>query len=92
MPTTSLPEARFTLTIAPDGTLLFLWDDALAPLLHLGESAIRRASYVEPEGTKWIADLYPAGGPILGPFPLRSDALTAERDWLLKHLSLDPLP
>ena len=86
MPTTSLLETRFTLTIAPDGTIQFLWDDALAPLLALGESAIRRASYVEPEGTEWIADLLPAGGPVLGPFPLRSDALTAEQDWLLLKL------
>ena len=86
MNTTSRRKQTFTLSITPDGTIQFLWDDTLAPLLDLGEGEIKRASYVEPKGNKWIADLHPAGGPVLGPFPLRSDALTAEQDWLLLNL------
>jgi len=73
------------LSIAPDGELRFLFDDALTPLLQLGEASIRRASYVEPVGTQWYADLAPVGGEVLGPFALRSDALAAEAAWLLEH-------
>jgi len=82
------------LSIAPDGELRFLFDDALAPLLQLGEADIRRASYVEPLGTRWYADLYPVGGNVLGPFERRSDALAAEAIWLLEQgipLPYDPL-
>lgn len=52
-------------------------------LLSLGQPTIQRASQVEPtpEG-QWQADLSPVGGPALGPFPLRSDALAAESQWL----------
>ena len=73
------------LEIAPDGTIQFLWDDALAPLMELGSGSLQRASHVEPQGTEWGADLSPIGGPTLGNFPLRSDALAAERDWLQQH-------
>ena len=79
------PKQEFTLSIAPDGELRFLFDDALAPLLDLGEASIQRASYVEPIGTQWYADLSPVGGEVLGPFELRSDALAAEAIWLLEH-------
>ena len=78
-------EEKRLLFITPDGTLKFIWDDALSPLLKLGESVIERASYVEPEGTEWYADLQPAGGPKLGPFLLRQQALTAEIDWLTRN-------
>ena len=73
------------LEIAPDGTLQFLWDDSLAPLLELGEGSLERASHIEPHGTEWIANLSPVDGPTLGAFPLRNDALIAERDWLQQH-------
>ena len=73
------------LSIAPEGELRFLFDDALTPLLQLGEASIRRASHVEPIETAWYADLSPVGGPMLGPFEYRSDALAAEAAWLLQH-------
>lgn len=75
----------FTLSIAPDGELRFLFDDALTPFLDLGEASIRRASCVEPLETHWNADLSPVGGPLLGPFALRAEALAAEAAWLLDH-------
>ncbi|MCX6380325.1 MAG: hypothetical protein NT023_12765 [Armatimonadetes bacterium] len=73
------------LEIAPDGTLTFLWDDGLGSLLHLGEGSLQRASHIEPQGTEWVADLSPVGGPTLGTFPIRNDALIAERGWLQQH-------
>ena len=82
---TKPPKQVFTLSIAPNGELRFLFDDALTPLLQLGEASIRRASYVEPIGVSWHADLSPVGGPLLGPFALRSDALAAEAAWLLER-------
>ena len=49
----------------------------------LGDLQIRRASHVEPdEDGKWWADLSPVGGPKLGPFARRSEALDTEVAWL----------
>jgi len=31
---------------------------------------------------QWYVDLAPSGGPVLGPFPVRDDALAAELKWL----------
>jgi hypothetical protein len=42
-----------------------------------------RASHVEPDDRgRWLADLSPIGGPVLGPFDRRSEALEAEVTWL----------
>ena len=34
--------------IRPDGTITFIWNDALADLMSLGKGLIKRASHVEP--------------------------------------------
>ena len=55
-------------------------------LASLGSLSIRRASHVEPDPQgKWWADLAPVGGPELGPFARRTEALAAERQWLETH-------
>jgi hypothetical protein len=55
-------------------------------LAALGRLSIRRASAVEPDAEgRWLADLSPAGGPVLGPYGRRSEALAAERSWLERH-------
>jgi hypothetical protein len=70
------------LVVRPDGTLSCLYDEEL-DLSALGSLSISRASHVEPdESGRWLADLSPVGGPTLGPFVLRSEALQAEREWL----------
>ena len=52
----------------------------------LGLAAVRRASHVEPDDSgMWHADLAPSGGPVLGPFGKRSEALAAEAAWLEAH-------
>ena len=52
-------------------------------LATLGTPRITRASHVEPdEQGRWLADLEPVGGPALGPFGRRSEALDAEVSWL----------
>ena len=52
-------------------------------LAALGHAEITRASHVEPDqGGHWLADLRPVGGPVLGPFTRRSEALEAEAGWL----------
>ena len=52
----------------------------------VGELTIRRASHVEPdERGRWLADLTPVGGPVLGPFDRRGAALAAEQQWLNSH-------
>ena len=67
------------------GTAHCVYDETI-PLSSIGRMKIRRGSHVEPiDGGKWIADLSPVGGPVLGPFRFRSKALAAERRWLEKH-------
>jgi len=75
-----------TFAIEPDGSLWFVYSDAARPLLALGPSACKRVSHVEPApGGLWTADMAPAGGPVLGPFEARSEALDAELAWLSGH-------
>ena len=76
-----------TLEISADGEIRALYHDQL-PWRALGTCSIRRASHVEPtaEGL-WTADLSPVGGPRLGPFPARGDALQAEQGWLTDRLA-----
>lgn len=55
-------------------------------LTQLGHLALRRASHVEPDAEgRWWTDLQPVGGPKLGPFGRRSEALSAELTWLEEH-------
>lgn len=55
-------------------------------LTLLGAPSVRRASSVEPDNEgKWWADLSPVDGPAQGPFHHRSQALEAERQWLIEH-------
>lgn len=76
--------------VTPDGRLRFVYSDIIAQTVYpiaSGVPVVRRASHVEPDGSgRWTVDLSPSGGPILGPFVLRDDALEAERDWLNKEL------
>ena len=60
-------------------------------LATLGRAEIRRASHVEPTGGgRWRADLGPVGGPVLGPFRCRGEALDAELAWLEAHWLMPP--
>lgn len=63
-----------------------MYSDKLIFIQQLGEAKIERASHVEPQGTMWIADMGPSGGPILGPFPTRCEALRREEEWLISLL------
>ena len=70
------------LIIDAAGSITCLYDEAI-DLAAIGALTITRASHVEPdERGQWRADLAPVGGPALGPFEGRSDALEAEREWL----------
>lgn len=78
------------LFVSPDGVVRGLYGE-LIDARGLGAGAVVRASHVEPAGDGgWTADLKPSGGPVLGPYPLRSDALTAEADWLTRNLLNGP--
>jgi hypothetical protein len=60
-------------------------------LRELGKLQITRASHVEPDRDgNWWADLGPVDGPVLGPFKNRTEALGAERGWLLRCQSATP--
>ncbi|MEX2213239.1 MAG: hypothetical protein WD768_03875 [Phycisphaeraceae bacterium] len=60
--------------------------DEMIDLAALGKPSIMRASHVEPdEDGMWWADMSPVGGPKLGPFEKRSEALAAEWRWIQTH-------
>jgi hypothetical protein len=67
------------------GNVHCLYGEAI-DLSLLGTVSIRRASHVEPDcDGKWWANLAPVGGPMLGPFDRRSEALQLEQSWLEIH-------
>ena len=73
------------LVILPGGQVRCLYGEAIE-LDRLGQLAIARGSHVEPDHDgRWHADLAPVGGPKLGPFACRSQALAAEQAWLEAH-------
>jgi hypothetical protein len=74
----------------PTGRVTCLYSEVI-DLTVLGEASICRASYVElDESGRWWADLWPVGGPCLGPFGRRSEALAAELACLERYqLGLD---
>lgn len=67
------------------GNVRGVYDETI-DLSSIGTLDIQRGSHVEPnqEG-QWTADLSPVGGPTLGPFDTRSEALAAEVSWLHEH-------
>jgi hypothetical protein len=70
------------LIIEKGGRVRSIYGEEIA-LDALGPLRIERASHVEPDSSgRWLADLSPVGGPVLGPFDLRSEALAAEVEWL----------
>jgi hypothetical protein len=73
------------IVIDKGGTVRMIYGESI-DACAIGRVEIHRGSHVEPtsEG-QWTADLSPVGGPILGPYPLRSEALQAEVAWLSRH-------
>jgi len=73
------------LVVGVDGVARSIYDEAL-DLREIAKLQITRASHVEPDAEGyWWADMGPSGGPKLGPFRSRSEALGAEREWLLTN-------
>ena len=73
------------LIVNADGGVKCIYDEAL-DLRALGKLQITRASHVEPDAEGcWWADMAPVGGPVLGPFGTRGEALAAERGWLVER-------
>lgn len=71
--------------IQPGGNARCVYAEVI-DIARLGRVTIRRGSHVEPDDDgQWLADLSPVGGPTLGPYSLRSQALDAERHWLETH-------
>jgi len=74
------------LAVAADGGITMIYDDEFVDLLGEGEARIERVSHVEPGSGGWYADMSPVGGPSLGPFALRQEALDAEVEYLRRRL------
>ena len=75
------------LFVGVDGGVRCIYDEAL-DLRKIGKLQITRASHVEPDAEGyWFADMGPVGGPVLGPYGSRTEALGAERGWLRRSAS-----
>lgn len=80
------------LIIDPHGGVRCIYSEVI-PLNSLGTPTIVRASHVEPDSSgRWWADITPVGGPQLGPFDRRSEAIDAELAWLEEHWLDSPTP
>lgn len=70
----------------PNGTAKMIYTEEI-DLNELGELNISRASHVEPTASgKWTANMAPVGGPVLGPYKTRKEALAEEIEWLEKNV------
>jgi hypothetical protein len=70
--------AEMELVVGLEGGVKCIDDESL-DLRALGRLTITRASPVEPDSDgNWWADMGPVGGPVLGPFRTRGEALAAE--------------
>ena len=79
-------ETEMELVVAADGMARCIYGEEL-DLREMGRLTITRASHVEPDRDGyWWADMGPSGGPVLGPFRSRTEALTAERGWLAARM------
>ena len=78
------------INVSTTGTLKFIHSDSMQSLVDLDprpfSHKVRRASHVEPSDGGWTADLSPVGGPVLGPYRERKDALAAEVDWIERNV------
>lgn len=73
------------LLIAATGRVRCIYSEEI-DLAVLGTLSISRGSHVEPdENGQWLVDLSPVSGPTLGPFAVRSEALSEEVAWLSRH-------
>jgi hypothetical protein len=78
--------SEMELVVGVDGMARCIYDEAL-DLREIGKLQITRASHVEPDRDGfWWADMGPSGGPVLGPFGSRTEALQAERGWLVGQI------
>jgi hypothetical protein len=75
--------SEMELVVDASGDVRCVYDEVL-DLRQIGTLQITRASHVEPDADGyWWADMGPVDGPVLGPYGSRSEALEAERDWLM---------
>jgi len=80
-----MEDITMELVIGPQGDMRCVYSETM-DLASLGTLSISRGSHVEPNDQgQWMADLSPVNGPVLGPFPQRSEALRAEIAWLHEH-------
>lgn len=73
--------------IDKEGTTKQIYNDDFV-ILALKVERIKRASSVEllhERSQQWKADMFLSGGPVLGPYRRRDEAIKAEIDWLERN-------
>jgi hypothetical protein len=80
--------SEMELVVDAGGSVRCIYGEEL-DLREIGKLQITRASHVEPDAAGyWFADMAPSGGPVLGPFSSRTEALGAERGWLVGRVNI----
>ena len=80
-------ETEMELVVDAGGDVRCVYGEEL-DLREIGKLQITRASHVEPDAEgNWWADMGPVDGPVLGPFRNRTEALEAERGWLVARMA-----
>lgn len=95
MSTTRVPRSRqkpINIFVGDDGSISYVYDDEVDRFFRGAgfEGVVRRASRVEPCEGGWSADLALVGGPVLGPFEDRAQAIAEEVEWLNRNLHRVP--
>ena len=84
--------SEMELVVGCDGGVKCIYDEAL-DLREIGKLQITRASHVEPDAEGyWWADMGPSGGPVLGTYGTRGEALGAEKEFLSPRVPSDACP
>ena len=81
------PEVRRASHVEPTAeltrTAAYVWVSNHCPQPDQGRLSGPELRMLLPEG--WWADMTPVGGPVLGPYDTREEALDDEKTWLLEH-------
>ena len=79
--------SEMELVVDAGGDIRCIYGEEL-DLREFGKLQITRASHVEPDAEgHWWADMGPVDGPVLGPFRSRTEAIQAERGWLVARMA-----
>ena len=82
-------QERLTVLVTEEGDVIYVYNPLIDSIFRDSgfKGVPKRASSVEPiDDSNWEADLSRVGGPVLGPFSSRDEAVDAELEWLNENI------